>query len=62
MEAAAKQTFTFPGAIPPKTIVRSTPRAKRMVFGGKELSRSKEMEADIYFSKKTKDIGCYLCP
>ena len=45
MEAAAKQTFTFPGAIPPKTIVRSTPRAKRMVFGGKELSRSKEMEA-----------------
>ena len=33
-EALAKQVFTFSGAIPTKSQVRSTSDAKRMDFGG----------------------------
>ena len=33
-EALAKQVFTFPGAIPTKSEVRSTTDAKRLDFGG----------------------------
>ena len=33
-EALAKQVFTFPGAIPTKSEVRSTTDTKRLDFGG----------------------------
>jgi hypothetical protein len=33
-EALAKQVFTFPGAIPTKSEVRSTTDARRLDFGG----------------------------
>ena len=38
-EAAAKQTFTFLGAIPTKSQVRSTADTKWLDFGGEQLDK-----------------------
>ena len=45
-EAPAKQAFTFPGAIPTKSKVRSTAATKWLDFGGEEIDNFEFDEVD----------------
>ena len=45
-EAPAKQAFTFPGAIPTKSKVRSTEATKWLDFGGEEIDNFEFDEVD----------------
>ena len=45
-EAPAEQAFTFPGAIPTKSKVRSTAATKWLDFGGEEIDNIESDEVD----------------
>ena len=45
-EAPAEQAFTFPGAIPTKSKVRSTAATKWLDFGGEEIDNFEFDEVD----------------